>query len=75
MREGGGILEGQPCRHRQERLLLRADVLGECPLPEREQIREDAVARPEARHARPDRLDLTGDIDPHPRIPRARAHR
>ena len=52
-----------------------ADVLREGAQRLAEQVREDAIAGLEPGHARPDRLDDAGDVDPDSMVARAPAGR
>ena len=70
MREGRRLLERHARRHRRERPFRGGDVLGEGALPEREQVPEDLVARPEPGHPRTDALDDAGDIESEAMVPR-----
>ena len=64
VRQRRGILERHPARHRFERPLGGADVLGEGTLAEREQVSEDSIAGPELVCSGPDGLDDASDIEP-----------
>ena len=72
VRKRGRVVERHARRQQLESLLPSAHVLGEgaSMLAVREQVREDRVARLEAGHARPDRLDDAGDVDPDAMVPR-----
>ena len=70
MRQCCRIFERQPDRDRQERALGRAHVLGEAARAEREHVAEHSIADLEARHAGPNRLDLTGRVQADPRLAR-----
>lgn len=64
------LLEVHPRRHRRERALGRAHVLGEGARAECEQVAEDLVTRSEPGDRRPDRLDDPGDVQPDTMVPR-----